>query len=223
LSSSVKEFTMANMMKLRSVGLVGIGIGIASAAGIAAASPCDWDRGDTSAYRAAGPASAYELGFVWSRFDTVGAVQPVTAKLIRFGTRAWFGRHAYFGGEADFGQISVDTNDPANALARTDSMMPPTNTVTGEIGEARVVLGASTSAGAFSGGAELASGVRYTTFRDDPHQEAGFADAAFVVEARGRLDLQITRVLTVGAVAGVDLQDRHDVSVGLVLGMRFPR
>ena len=210
------------MMKLRSVGIFAVGIGIASSAGIAAASPCDWDGGDTSAYRSARPASAYEIGFVWARFDASGANQPVTGKLVRFATRAWFGRHAYFGGEADFGQLSVDVDSPANVIARSDSMTA-TNNVTGEIGEARVVLGASTSAGAFSGGAELASGVRYTTFRDDPTQEAGYADATFVIEARGRLDFQLTRVLTVGAVAGVDLQDRHDVSVGLMLGMRFPR
>jgi hypothetical protein len=159
---------------------------------------------------------------VWTRFDTGDAAQPVTGKLIRFATRAWFGRHMYFGGEADFGQLSADVNSPANVLARSDSMTV-TNNVTGDIGEARVVAGASAGAGAFSGGAELATGVRYTTFRDDPNQEAGSADAAFVIEARGRLDFQVTHVLTVGAVAGVDLQDRHDVSVGLVLGMRFPQ
>jgi hypothetical protein len=208
------------MMKLRSV--IICGLGIASGAGVAAASPCDWDGGETSAYRSARPASAYELGFVWARFDAGGTDQLVTAKIVRFATRAWFGRHAYFGGEADFGQLSVDINSPANVLARSDSMTT-TNDVTGEIGEARVVLGASAGAGAFTGGAELASGIRYTTFRDDPNQPGGFADTNFVIEARGRLDFQLTRVFTVGAVAGVDLQDRHDVSVGLMLGMRFPQ
>lgn len=209
------------MMKLRSMIGIGMGIGIATG-GVATASPCDWDGGSPSLYRSSHPASAYELGFVWAKFDSGGTSTPVTAKLVRFETRAWFGRHMYFGGEADFGQLSVDVDTPANILARSDSMTV-TNNVTGEVGDALVVVGASTGAGAFSGGAELASGIRYTTFRDDPNQEAGFADTELVLEARGRLDLQLTRVFTLGAVAGVDLQDRHDVSVGLMLGMRFPQ
>jgi hypothetical protein len=42
-----------------------------------------------------------------------------------------------------------------------------------------------------------------------------------VYELHGRLDLWATKSLTVGALASVDLEDRNDVSLGVVVGFHF--
>lgn len=161
------------------------------------------------------PASAYEVGVVWERFDVDRLSQPTFAKAVRFDTRAWFGRHLYLGGEADWGTINADS-DPPGALARIESPGMVRTGGEGQLADAHVIAGTGATAGAFMGGAELASGLRYATI-------AGMTDTSVVLEARGRLDLQLGRSFSVGAVAGVDLMDVHSVSVGLVAGLRFAR
>ena len=44
-----------------------------------------------------------------------------------------------------------------------------------------------------------------------------------VVEGRARLDLWLTPRVTVGALAGVDLTDRNNVTVALTVGLHFHR
>ena len=44
-------------------------------------------------------------------------------------------------------------------------------------------------------------------------------DAGLALEARGRVDVWLSRVLTIGAAAGIDVFDRHDMSVVVSFGV----
>jgi hypothetical protein len=47
----------------------------------------------------------------------------------------------------------------------------------------------------------------------------GAIDADLELDARGRVDVWLTRVLTVGAATGIDVLDRHDISVVVSFGV----
>jgi len=77
-------------------------------------------------------------------------------------------------------------------------------------------------AGAFSGGLELAGGVRYASVTDISGVTT-HADGMGVVEARGRLDLWVTPHVTIGALAGSDIIRRDEATFALNVGFHFER
>jgi hypothetical protein len=72
----------------------------------------------------------------------------------------------------------------------------------------RAVAGLREPLGIATFAAELAGGGHW-----------GAIDAELELEARGRVDVWLTRVLTIGGAAGIDVLDRHDMSVVVSFGV----
>ncbi len=165
----------------------------------------------------------YDLGLVRSQIapTTIGAAgaDPIVANTIRFGLAVKMTRNFYFGGDTDFGTIS-DTSTPAQVGGRSTTM-PTTgygDTLRGSTAAIRGLAGFMTSVGSISGAAELAAGYRIDT-TDGKSLIGGQTQEEMVVEARGRLSMYVLPGVTIGAVAGVDLRDHRDVSLGFVIGL----
>jgi hypothetical protein len=168
----------------------------------------------------------------WVDFGLMyGHIEPVAGTLlstefVRFGPRASLNRFLYVGAEVDIGRITGVDQADSNTVARdgsstsTMSEDPAASTTGGTLAAAKAVIGAHVMTGPLSGAAELALGVRDYMLEDAIGQ---FGQAYFggVYEVHGRLDLWATRSLTVGALASLDLADRNDVSLGVVVGFHF--
>ena len=143
------------------------------------------------------------------------------ANTLRFAPQAMFGRHIYAGAEMDIG--SFDNTTDNTTISRTtggDSMSPAGAVSSGTTIAAKAIVGFRATAGRISGGFELASGVRYVRTQDVNGTSIG-DNGAFVIEARGRLDLWLSRSLTVGGIVGKDLDNSDGVMAGLQLGLHF--
>jgi len=168
----------------------------------------------------------------WVDFGLMyGHIEPVAGTLlstefVRFGPRASLNRFLYVGAEVDIGKISGVDPSETNAIARDGSStttMPedPAAAITGgTLAAAKAVIGVHVMTGPLSGAAEFSAGVRDYMLEDAIGQ---FGQAYFggVYEVHGRHDLWATRSLTVGALASLDLVDRNDVSLGVVVGFHF--
>jgi hypothetical protein len=131
----------------------------------------------------------------------------------------------YVGAEIDIG--SFDANEPAavNSAARGDGSsgtgVAMSTGNSGTLAAAKLVAGLRMMAGSFSGGVELAGGMRYATISADNSPMSMYTSGAGVFEARGRLDLWLSPHLTLGALAGTDLARRDEVMFGLDVGFHF--
>jgi hypothetical protein len=167
-----------------------------------------------------------DFGLMYGRFEPVAGTL-MSTEFVRFGPRASLNRFLYIGGEVDIGTLSTISNPSTNAAARTasgeseGSIDDPMSSLSGgTLAAGKALVGAHVIAGPLSGAAEFAAGVRDFMTHDSIGQyKEGYFGGAY--EVHGRLDLWATRTLTVGALANVDLADRKDVSVGLVVGLHF--
>ena len=193
--------------------------------GTAVAQPgIEADAPDLS-YALPSPTGAWlDFGVLYGRVEPTAGTT-LSTEMFRFGPRASLNRFFYVGAELDVGRISGQVSSQTD-FARSDSttggMTLPSGleNQTGTIAMAKAVVGARLLAGPFSGAAELAAGVRDYMTTDGAAQ---FGQGYFggVYEAHGRLDFWVTPKLSVGALANVDLVDKNDVSVGLLVGFHF--
>ncbi len=172
-------------------------------------------------------AAWYEATLGWSRFD-VGPYR-ADGELLRVGPRVAFGPLFYLGAEADFGHVSSVNNadgSTTSAFGRTASgngeMAPSAGGLGGSFGAVKLLAGIHANAGIISGAAELAGGLRLAELTSDYTGVVASGDYA-VVEGRARLDLWLTPKVTIGALAGVDLTDRDNVTVAVTVGLHFHR
>src|SRR3569623_3513519 len=193
---------------------------VAGAAGVASAQPSE-----ALVIAPPAPASAsgmwIDFGAGATRLDP-GNGQTYRGEYLRFAPQVTLSRVLYFGAELDIGSCDA-SEGPANpAAARgegaTGSGTPMTSQIDGQLGAAKLGGGARLMAGAFSGGLELAAGIRYTTLTEG---SASNSVGTGVVEARGRLDVWVTPHVTVGALAGTDIARRDEATFALNVGFHF--
>jgi hypothetical protein len=137
--------------------------------------------------------------------------------VLRFAPRTNLSGPFYVGGELDGGQLGGEVTTPA--VYRAQGITNATTELEGEQYAVRAVVGVRLRIGIVSGGGELAGGFH----RAELHTPLGIELATIeststMVEGRARLDLWLTPRLTVGAVAGVELDEPRALSAGLMLG-----
>ncbi len=182
----------------------------------------------------------WELGAVALRFDpdpieTVatganGATYHVTsmpgdhrsvkATGVRFRNMASFGAW-YFGSELDFASITDGPQLEADVVSRDTGVSTTMDTGThGFVMASKLAVGRRARFGALAFGAELAPGARIAVYSSSalPDGATGAAQAWFVLEAQAKADVWIAPNFTLGASAGVDLMQDHDVSLAITLG-----
>jgi len=194
---------------------------VAGAAGVASAQPSE-------ALVLAPPAPPSTSG-MWLDFGAgatridPGNGQTYRGEYVRFAPQVTLNRMFYLGAEIDIGSFDASLG-PSNATAArgdtTGGTMPMGEKIDGELAAAKLVGGARLMAGAFSGGLELAAGVRYTTLTSEPGI-ASNSQGMGIVEARGRLDVWLTPHVTVGALAGSDIVRRDEATFALNFGFHF--
>jgi hypothetical protein len=186
------------------------------ASGVAAADPVD------TAYLAYHPRETgmwLDLGAMWERVNP-GNGEGYAGKLVHFAPHVMLNQTFYLGGEVEVGTI---TGTSQSVLARGDggAMQPVDPAVHGSLAAIKAVVGMRARAGMITGGAELAAGIRHASLEDAMNvQLTGVADKG-IVEAHGRLDLWVSRAISIGAIAGVDVFDATNVMVGLDLGLHY--
>jgi len=181
------------------------------------------ETGVTTSQHATG--SWLDVGLMYGRVEPVAGAT-LSTEFVRFGPRASLNRFLYVGAEVDIGHLSGTSPPPTDITARTGSSSEMNSDALasvaggGTLAAGKAVVGAHLMAGPLSGAAEFSAGVRDYMTRDAIGQ---FGQGYFggVYELHGRLDLWATKSLTVGALASVDLEDRNDVSLGVVVGFHF--
>jgi hypothetical protein len=165
-----------------------------------------------------------DVGFLYGRVEPVPGAS-LSTEFVRFGPRASLNRFLYVGAEVDIGHLTGSAPAPTDLTARADASSAMTEAAAsvaggGTLAAGKALIGMHLMAGPLSGAAEFSAGVRDYMTRDALGQ---FGQGYFgaVYELHGRLDLWATRSLTVGALASVDLEDRNDVSLGVVVGFHF--
>ena len=165
-----------------------------------------------------------DFGVSATRVDP-GDGQTYRGQYVRFAPMTTIKNGLYLGAEIDIG--SFDANQPvvADSAARGEGSSGTGTTMatdnSGMLAAAKLVAGVRMMAGSFSGGVELAGGIRYATITANDSLMSTYSSDAGVFEARGRLDLWLSPHLTVGALAGTDLARRDEVTFGLDLGFHF--
>ena len=89
----------------------------------------------------------------------------------------------------------------------------------------RAIAGARFELGRVSFAAELAPGVNDVSYespsmRDKRGNPVRYDEVNFEVDVRTRVDVQVTRALAIGLIAGTGSLDRHDVSTAVALRLR---
>lgn len=172
------------------------------------------------AYADRGQGASFDFGYVRSRV----AVTDHTAldgDLARFGIRIALGRHFHFGGEAEEGSLEGTASLPSGAVARqTDEPMGPLGGNTLGI---KAYAGLHTVTGPLMFGADAALGLRDSWVSSDLGPDVAGRKGEALLEVRSRVDMFITRSMTVGAVASTDLLERRNVSLAAVLSLNFTR
>ena len=127
---------------------------------------------------------------------------------------SWF----YVGDELDLGALGGGPTS-SGAAAMPFTAAPPTST-SGFVIQDTVFFGARASQGRVTVGGELGIGFRMSLYTSPvlaaPSYDA--FDGAFLLQARGKVDVWATTWLTIGAIASLNVVDPHDVAVGIVLG-----
>ena len=166
-----------------------------------------------------------DFGLGATRIDP-GNGQTYRGTYARFAPQTTINRMFYLGAEIDIGSFDGSQPSATDTAARGGSSGTSTTTMssgdTGTLAAAKLVAGARLMAGAFSGGLELAGGVRYASVTDISGVTT-HADGMGVVEARGRLDLWVTPHVTIGALAGSDIIRRDEATFALNVGFHFER
>lgn len=142
---------------------------------------------------------------------------------VRFAPQTTINRMFYLGAEIDIGSFDAGQPSASDTAARGGSTGGTTTMSdgnTGTLAAAKLVGGARLMAGPFSGGLELAGGVRYATITSVSGVTTN-AQGMGVVEARGRLDLWATPHVTVGVLAGTDIVRRDEATFALNVGFHF--
>jgi len=180
--------------------------------------------------------SGLAMGYVWTKFDntTIPGNWNLTGQLVRASAYATVRRHMYVAAEIDVGSLSgtgamSTAGVPNGAVARTDASMPPEmtsslGTTSGKLVQAKAVAGMRADLlGPITGALELAGGVRVVDIGDTRFTSSTSSQIDGIVEARGRVDVWVGRSWTVGGVAGVNILQRDNVTVGVMLGVHLPR
>lgn len=164
-----------------------------------------------------------DFGAGVTRIDP-GNGQTYRGNYVRFAPQLTLNRVFYFGAELDIGSFDLTGDAPNATAARGGGSGTGTTTMTtsgtGNLGAAKLVGGARMMAGAFSGGLELATGVRYTTV-PTASSSMSYSNGEGVFEVRGRLDAWLTPHVTIGGLAGTDLARRDEVTFALNVGIHF--
>jgi hypothetical protein len=161
-----------------------------------------------------------ELGLVRSQLD-MGGGHVVDGYAVRFAPRVNVHDHIYLGAEMDGGRIDGSIATPT-AFRSSGGETGPTTTVTGEAYAVRAVVGLRMRAGSISAGAELAGGFHRAELRDAKGLELATIESdTTLIEGRARIDLWITPRVTIGGVAGVELDQPSSMTAGLMLGLHF--
>ena len=161
-----------------------------------------------------------ELGVLRARVD-VGDGYTVTGEAVRFAPHVPIGQNVYIGAELDTGTISGRV--PSGQTYRTTGgEQQPTAMATGKFGAVRAIIGVRMRFGILSAAGELAAGMHAADLEDAYGQQVAAVRAdSTELEGRARIDLWITPRLTVGAIAGVGLDDSRDATAGLMFGYHF--
>ncbi len=170
----------------------------------------------------------FDFGLVRSQITatTIGAANTsdtIVADTVHFGINFKLTPHFYLGWRyRRLGTISDAVGSPAvgGRSSSGTQVMSVDSAIHGSTGAVRAVAGLITGSGGLTGAAELAAGARIettdgTSFVGEQAQE----DKLF--EARGRLALWLSRGITVGAVAGVNMLDHREVAIGLTVGLHM--
>ena len=196
---------------------------VAGAAGLASAQPSE-------AIVIAPPAPPSTSG-MWLDFGVSatrvdpGDGQTYRGQYVRFAPMTTIKNGLYLGAEIDIGSFDANVPVVADSAARgegssgTGVAMSTGNS--GTLAAAKLVAGLRMMTGAFSGGVELAGGMRYATITGPDTTMSTYTNGSGVLEARGRLDMWLSPHFTIGALAGTDIAQRDEVTFGLDVGFHF--
>jgi hypothetical protein len=158
-----------------------------------------------------------EFGIVHSQSD-MGQGHVINGYVLRFAPRTNLSGPVFVGAELDGGRIGGDITTPATFRASGETN--PTTAVEGDQYAVRAVLGLRMRVGSISGGGELAGGFHRADLHDSLGVElASVESTSTTFEGRARLDLWVTPRLTIGAVAGVELEEPRLMTAGIMLGL----
>jgi hypothetical protein len=198
---------------------------VAGAAGVAAAQPSE-----AIVIAPPPPPSTsgmwLDFGVSATRIDP-GDGQTYRGQYVRFAPMTTIKNGLYLGAEIDIG--SFDANQPVavDSAARGEGSsgtgVAMTTGNSGTLAAAKLVAGLRMMAGAFSGGVEVAGGMRYATITAADSPMSMYTNGDGVLEARGRLDVWLSPHFTLGALAGTDIARRDEVTFGLDIGFHFER
>lgn len=171
-------------------------------------------------YAGGGSGASFDFGYVRSRV----AVTDHTAldgDLARFGIRISLGKHFHFGGEAEEGSLAGTTSLPSGAVARQSE--EPMGPLGGNTLGIKAYAGMHTTVGAWMFGADTALGLRDSWVSSDEGPDVAGRKGEPLLEVRSRVDMFVTRSMTLGAMASTDLLERRNVSLAAVLSLNFTR
>lgn len=172
------------------------------------------------AYADRGSGASFDFGYVRSRV----AVTDNTAldgDLARFGIRISMSKHFHFGGEAEEGSLAGTSSLPSGAVARTSD--EPMGPLGGNTLGIKAYAGLHTVAGPLMFSADAALGLRDSWVSSDLGPDVAGRKGEPLLELRSRVDMFVTRSMTVGAVASTDTLERRNVSLAAVLSLNFTR
>ncbi|MBV8756886.1 MAG: hypothetical protein JO257_06420 [Deltaproteobacteria bacterium] len=163
-----------------------------------------------------------EIGVLRTRLDMADGYA-VTGEAVRFAPHVPIGPNVYIGAELDTGSLSGRV--PSDATYRSSTgggEQVPTAAATGKYGAVRALIGVRMRFGMLSVAGEFAAGLHAADLQDAYGQEISATHAnSTELEGRARVDLWVSPRLTVGAIAGVGLDDSRDATAGLMLGYHF--
>jgi hypothetical protein len=184
----------------------------------------------------AGTGGGYEAGYLWTHFDntTIPGGWNLNGTLVRASAYAASHGHVYVAAELDVGWLNgtgvPNAGVPVQTTARTTDATATTTTTTegtgatvGRLIQAKVVGGWRTLRGPVGFAVEVAGGVRDVQIGDNRFWSSTSSQTDAIVEARGRAYVWLGRGVTLGAIAGVNIVQRDNVTLGVMLGVHLPR
>ena len=182
----------------------------------------------------------YEAGYLYTHFDntTIPGGWNLNGSLVRGSAYAAGRGHLYISAELDVGWLSgsgvPNAGVPVQTTARTSGVPATTNTTTtmpseatgttvGRFIQAKAVGGWRTLRGPIGFAVELAGGVRDVSIGDSRFGQMTASQTDAIVEARGRAYVWLGRGFTLGAIAGANIVQRDNVTIGVMLGLHLPR
>jgi hypothetical protein len=145
----------------------------------------------------------------------------IAGSAARFGVGFAFARHLHAGAEVEEGWMTGNALPLGGGVARTDGLAA--GPLSGNTLDLKLVAGLHTDMGGFRISGDVAGGLRDTSVSTDAGMDIAGRKKEPLLELRTRVDMFVTRVWTVGLIAGADTLEHRDVTLGAVVALQLGR